>query len=131
MRALGLLGVYSSYAALLALAVIAVLIGFVAPVGPARSLKAFTPAAFVVAASLAQLYAFLFRQSASAFEELARLKREAKARGERAPTLADVKYSGKYDKVLAADRCMGNYLEQLLPFILSLTAYSILSLIHI
>ena len=124
--ALGHFGVYSAYAALAALAVTALKIGLAAPAGPARAVAACTPVLLVVAAAVAHLYAMLFSQSAAAFVALARLRGEAKARGERGPTLAEVKYGGnRPDAVLAADRCVGNYVEQLVPFLCALLAHAV------
>ena len=121
-----MLGVYTAYAGLLSVAAIAFLrVGFKAPAGPGRTLGAFAPVMFVVVASIAQLYAFLFQQSAAGFGEHARLKREARKRGEKAPALAEVKYSGRYGAVLAADRTVGNYTEQLAPFLVSVIGYAL------
>lgn len=125
MRALALLGVSTAYAGIATTAAIALRIGLSAPAGPARSLSAFTPVVLVIAAAAALLYVLLFTQSATAFGEHSRLKREAKCRGEKPPTLAEVKYGGRYEAILAADRCMGNYLEQLVPFLISLLGYAI------
>ena len=91
-----------------------------APPGPAATKEAFAPAAFVAAAAVCLLYSFLFGQSAAAFGEFSRLVSEAKARGEKPPKLNDVKYGGgKFSRVvLAADRTAGNYMEQLVPFLI-------------
>ena len=121
---LGRLGVYSAYTSFLAIAVTAYRVGF-APAGPVTTLKSAVPAALVVTAALAQYYALLFTQSTTAFAELSRLRRAYKERGEKPPVLSDVKYgNSKTDLVRAADRCMGNYLEQLLPFLVALAAHA-------
>jgi hypothetical protein len=64
-------------------------------------------------------------ESTGALREHSRLRHEAKARGEKPPSLADVKYGGKHDCCLANDRTVINYLEQLLPFLISLVCYSL------
>ena len=124
MKALALLGVYSAAAALFASAVLAWRAGPVPP-GPATTRAAFAPVAFVTGAAVALLYIFLFNQSATTFGEHAKLRQEAKARGEKAPQLAEVKYGGANGALLAANRCVGNYLEQLVPFLLSLLGHAL------
>ena len=125
MRALGLLGVYSGGAGVVAAAALAFSHGLRAPPGPAKSLDAATSVLFVLAGAIGMHYAFLFNQSATGFGELSRLRQLAKERGEKPPTLSDVKYGRTSARVLAADRCMGNFLEQLPPFVLSLLAYTL------
>jgi uncharacterized MAPEG superfamily protein len=49
---------------------------------------------------------------------------EAKARGEKPPKLDDVKYGGKFRAVLAGDRTAGNFMEQLLPFLIILFGHA-------
>ena len=122
-KVLALSGVCTAYAALFATVAVAWRAGPVPP-GPAKTLAAFAPVAFVTAACVALLYVFLFNQSAAAFGEHARKRREAKDRGDKAPQLAEVKY-GNSVAVLAANRCAGNYLEQLLPFLLSLYGHAL------
>ena len=124
MKALPLSGICSSSAALFATTVLAWRAGPVPP-GPATTQAAFVPVAFVAGAAIALLYIFLFHQSATSFGAHAELRREAKARGEKAPRLAEVKYGGNSGAVLAANRCVGNYLEQLVPFLLSLFGHAL------
>ena len=124
MKALPFSGVYSASAALFATAVLAWRAKPVPP-GPATTRAAFVPVALVTGAAVALLYIFLFNQSATTFGQLAELRREAKAGGKRAPRLAEVKYGGGNGAVLAADRLVGNYLEQLVPFLLSLFGHAL------
>ena len=84
--------------------------------------SAFAPVVLVTAAWALLYYAFLWDQSATAFVVLKDAKKKAKAEGKPPPSLADVKY-GRYSKsarVRAADRTVGNYLEQSPGFLVSL-----------
>ena len=91
------------------------------PEGPARDVEALAPVFLVSAAHMLLLYVLLFSQSSTAFKEHAKAKKEAKAKGGKIPSFVDVKYGGRaYSGVLAADRAVGNLLEQSLPFVLSL-----------
>jgi hypothetical protein len=84
--------------------------------------SAFAPVVLVTAAWALLYYAFLMDQSATAFVVLKDAKRKAAAEKKPTPTLADVKY-GKYSKgarMRVADRTVGNYLEQSVPFLTSL-----------
>ena len=98
-----------------------------AQTGPARTVRELGPVVVVTAAWVSLLYAFLFRQSYTAFTECHRLRREAHASGGSAPTMAEVKY-GRVPSVhvLAATRAVGNYLEQAPPFLLALYAHAAL-----
>lgn len=99
-------------------------VGLKAPDGPATTMHDFVPVAFVLAAAFARLYTLLFQQSATAFGELEIFRQAAKKRGEKPVTLSQIKYGGISEKVLRADRSMGNYLEQLMPFVFSLIGYA-------
>lgn len=82
----------------------------------------FAPVVLVTAAWALLYYAFLWDQSATAFVVLKDAKKKAKAEGKPPPSLSDVKY-GRYSKsarVRAADRTVGNYLEQSPGFLVSL-----------
>ena len=98
-----------------------------AQAGPARTAHELGPVVVVTAAWASLLYAFLFRQSYTAFAEWRRLRLEAHASGTPPPSLADVKYgrvgSGR---VLATTRTVGNYLEQAPPFLLALYLHAAL-----
>jgi len=82
----------------------------------------FTPVVLVTAAWALLYYAFLWDQSATGFAVLMDERDRAKAEGKPLPTLAAVKYGhhGKSARMLAADRTVGNYLEQSLAFLVSL-----------
>ena len=98
-----------------------------AQAGPARTARELGPVVVVTAAWIALLYAFLFRQSYTAFTEWHRLRREAQASGAAPPSMADVKYGRvPSTRVLAATRAVGNYLEQAPPFLLALYAHATL-----
>jgi hypothetical protein len=86
----------------------------------------FAPVVLVTAGWALLYYAFLFDQSATAFVVLKDAKRKAKMEGKPMPQLSDVKY-GRYSKsarVRASDRTVGNYLEQSVPFLVSLWAHA-------
>ena len=92
------------------------------PMGSPVDIALFAPVVLVTAAWALVYYAFLWDQSATAFVVLKDAKKKAKAEGKPPPSLADVKY-GRYSKsarVRAADRTVGNYLEQSPAFLLSL-----------
>ena len=95
--------------------------------GPSQSLAAMTPVFVVTAAWICLLYVFFMLQSITAFTEHARLKQAAKARDEKPPSFASVKY-GQVPSlaVLATTRTVGNYLEQAFPFLLSLYMHAVL-----
>jgi len=97
--------------------------------GPALGdLSLMAPITFPAGAAISMFYIFLFLQSASAFTAHAKLKAEARSRGEKAPLLSDVKYSRNglgVASVLAMDRTVGNFLEQALPFFLGLFLYAL------
>lgn len=83
------------------------------------------PTLFPAFVSIALFYVFLFVQSASAFSTHQVLKDEAKARGDKAPVLGDVKYGGKAIPVLRMERTVGNFLEQSVPFYLGLFLHAV------
>ena len=98
-----------------------------AQAGPARTAQELGPVVVVTAAWISLLYAFLFRQSYTAFTEWHHLRREAHAGGGSAPSMADVKYGRVANaRVLATTRAVGNYLEQAPPFLLALYAHAAL-----
>ena len=75
------------------------------------------------------MYMWLFNQSATAFAEHRRLKKEAKSEGAARPTprLADVKYgTASSPRMLCANRTVGNYLEQALPFLVAMYMHAVL-----
>ena len=122
---LGLLGVVVSLTGLVVVAFCSVNSRLEAPPGPARTPRDFTPVFLVTAAAVALLYAFLFNQSWTTYGVYAKLCKEAKSRGEKPPGYAGLKYGGGNSAVLAADRAAGNYMEQLVPFLLSLYGHAV------
>ena len=93
--------------------------------GPALSnIAALKPVFFPAAASICLFYTFLFAQSASAFTAHKTAKAEAAARGDKGPSLAEVKYGGTH--VRKWDRTVGNFLEQSLPFYFGMFLHAIL-----
>lgn len=95
--------------------------------GPAMAdIAALKPVFFPAAASICLLYVFLMAQSASAFAAHRKHKSQSALRGDKAPSLGEVKYGGKAVGVLMMDRTVGNFLEQALPFYLGLFLHAIL-----
>jgi hypothetical protein len=95
--------------------------------GPAQSVSDFIPVVYVTVSSILLYYVFLYNQSATVFVEFAKAKREhrdKKKEGE-APSLAKIKYGLDNFTVIAANRCAGNYGEQLIPFLISLYLHSL------
>lgn len=86
---------------------------------------ALVPALFVAVGTISLHYVLLFCQSRAAFTTMAALHQEARSRGERGPDLGTVKYGQKHKGTLWADRSVGNLLEQLPPFFLSLISYAL------
>ena len=85
------------------------------PEGPALEasdkIAALRPAALATIGATSLLYIFLYNQSRAAFVAFKLAKKEAKE-GSKVSFL-DIKYGGKSKVVLAADRAVGNMLEQL------------------
>eukprot|EP01082_Thalassiosira_pseudonana_P014791 g13351.t1 g13351 contig8:465505-467258(+) len=95
--------------------------------GPAQSVSDFIPVVYVTVSSILLYYVFLYNQSATVFVEFAKAKKEhrdKKKEGE-APSLAKIKYGLDNFTVIAANRCAGNYGEQLIPFLISLYLHSL------
>jgi hypothetical protein len=100
-----------------------------ASAGPATSVEALKPVLLVQAAHIFLLYVFLFLQSGTAFLAHIKLRAVAKAKDSaaKAPTLAEVKYGGILSvDMLAADRTVANYLEQSIPFLVSMYLHAAL-----
>lgn len=96
---------------------------------PAATVHALGPVFVVTAAWVCLLYIWLFNQSVTAFAEHRRLRREAKAEAAARPPprLADVKYGTvPSPRMLVANRTVGNYLEQALPFLVALYTHAAL-----
>eukprot|EP01051_Picozoa_sp_SAG22_P021809 SAG22_NODE_4968_length_1120_cov_1.215475_1_plen_211_part_00 len=77
---------------------------------------------------VALYFAFLFFQSASKFRAHDLLKAAAKAKDEKAPGFAAVKYGSAGNKfgALIGDRTAGNMLEQSIPFLTGLALHAVL-----
>ena len=69
-------------------------------------------------------YAFLYYQSATTFVEFAALEKEYKEQNMGEPSLNKLKYGKDNRNILAADRGVGNYMEQLIPFGVFLFLYA-------
>ena len=123
--ALGLLGMYSACASVGVIATVALRTGLSAPTGPAKTIASCVPVTFVMAACVALFYAFAFNQSSTAWTEHARLKSEAKKAGEKPPKFNEVKYGTLSTKLHNANRTLGNFWEQLVPFLVSLLGYAL------
>lgn len=102
-----------------------------AAAGPATSAADYIPVFFVTTAVLALLYGFYWNQSYTAFSEYFRLKEDyennhhnKKSDDPRPPSLMALKNGYENKAVLAANRCAGNLLEQLVPFLVSMYAYA-------
>ena len=92
---------------------------------PAESKDDYVPVFYVSAASIFMFYAFLFNQTMTVFLEFSRLMKEYKEKKrEVKPSFSELKYGTDNMKVLAANRCAGNFLEQLIPFIVALYAHA-------
>lgn len=93
--------------------------------GPASSSKEYTPILFVAAAALALLYVFYCFQGYTTFCEQNRMKKEnSKAEFESHPSVFRQQHGKSSKAILAADRCAGNLLEQMTPFLGSIFAYA-------
>jgi len=97
-----------------------------APIGSPALVTAMAPASRVTVASMLLYYIFLFVQTSTAFFTNTKAKEAAAARGDKAPSFRSIKYSNATNSgaVLRADRTVGNYLEQLPPFLVSLWLYA-------
>ena len=92
---------------------------------PAQNSNDYIPAFYVTAAALCMLYVFLFNQTGTVFIEHGKAKRAYREKKtDKKPTLLQLKYSHDNIHILAADRCAGNFLEQLVPFLVSVWCYA-------
>ena len=106
--------------------------------GPVTKMEDFIPVFHVISAALCLHYIFLYQQSFASFDVLKREVRkykqqkvelEASKKGDYdkpvKPTLASIKYSPLDNvEILKADRCVGNFIEQVIPFFIALCGYS-------
>jgi hypothetical protein len=124
-KLLPLSGIFSCIASIIVLMAVAWNHGSSSCEGPAASSKDYASILFVATAALALLYAFLFLQSYTAFTEFARLKRAYRdKKTDIKPSLIGVKYGTESNAMLAVNRCAGNLLEQMVPFLVSLYGYA-------
>ena len=115
--------VYCSLAGIFAMLVLSFQEGIASD--PAETKEDYIPLVFVVAASLFMHYAFLYYQSATTFIEFAALEKEYKEQNiQGEPSLNKLKYGKENRNILAADRGVGNYMEQLIPFGVFLFLYA-------
>jgi hypothetical protein len=124
-KLLPLSGIFSCIASIIVLMAVAWNHGSSSCQGPAASSEDYAPILFVATAALALLYAFYWLQSYTCFAEYARLKkayREKKT--DKKPSFDGIKYGTESKAVLAANRCAGNLLEQMVPFLVSMFAYA-------
>eukprot|EP00967_Tisochrysis_lutea_P127196 scaffold215996_cov32-Tisochrysis_lutea.AAC.2 len=141
------LGIGAAMAGFFGTAYAAVSRGFCAPPGPAIKFaplgttkaqlaqpalqtcgdvfRALVPTLFVVAGAISFLYGLLFLQARAGYTTTMQLKETARKKGEKPPTLLGVKYLSKELGTLWADRSVGNFLEQFVPFLVSLFAYAL------
>lgn len=105
----------------------------VAPAGPAQSVKAMAPVVAATGGFIALHYFVLFMQSFTGFSVAKSVRDAARKKGEELPSpvksLRDVKYSSAYTThpdMLQANRTVGNHMEQMVPFLLSLYGHALL-----
>jgi hypothetical protein len=92
---------------------------------PAESAKDYVPVVYVTAAAICMLYTFFFNQSVTVFWEFSRLNTEYENKKIlEKPSFKNLKYGSDNRNTLAAARCSGNFLEQLLPFFFSIFGYA-------
>lgn len=92
---------------------------------PASSRTDFIPIAYVAVSSMLLYYIFLMCQSAVSFHEFFKAKNEyynKKKDGVEKPSIVKIKYGSENANVLAANRTVANYTEQIIPFLVSLFA---------
>ena len=124
-KLLPLSGIVSCYSAIGVLSIAGYNHGTTQYQGPATSVQDYKPLVFVTGSVLSLLYNYYWVQSYTTFSEYFRLRAEAKKRGEKPPQLNHLKYGRIENKPIEiADRCAGNLLEQLVPFLCSMIAYA-------
>jgi hypothetical protein len=117
METLAGLGVVTGCSAFLAAGVAGFRVGLSSPAGPIRTLSACGPVALVSAGTVALLYTFLFHQSRVGYAAFQKTSAESKKTGSKMPSFTEIKYGHLHPSVVAADRTVGNLLEQLAPFL--------------
>ncbi|CAJ1955605.1 unnamed protein product [Cylindrotheca closterium] len=108
--------------------------------GPAQNLKDYVPVLYVTASAIFLLYTLFWNQGYTTFTEHEALQQRFEKEGyqnvdghhdndgdpnhNKGPSLTQVKYGGQNKKIRNADRFVGNLQEQMIPFLISMYAYS-------
>jgi len=87
--------------------------------------SALIPSFFVLAATVALFYVFLFLQSTATFTAHSQARAEARKSDKKAPTLQEVKYTNP-KATWCANRTVGNYMEQWPCFVVALLLHALL-----
>eukprot|EP00560_Eucampia_antarctica_P007661 CAMPEP_0197823690 /NCGR_PEP_ID=MMETSP1437-20131217/1012_1 /TAXON_ID=49252 ORGANISM="Eucampia antarctica, Strain CCMP1452" /NCGR_SAMPLE_ID=MMETSP1437 /ASSEMBLY_ACC=CAM_ASM_001096 /LENGTH=160 /DNA_ID=CAMNT_0043422979 /DNA_START=195 /DNA_END=674 /DNA_ORIENTATION=+ len=135
---------YSAVASFLTVVVVAYQYGIpTGGEGPGQSAEDYIPVFFVTVATILLLYIFLFQQGGTAVLEHERLwgeyleMKQAREKSSpntktsllnnnlQKPSMVEIKYWSKNLSVLAADRCAGNFQEQMIPFLITLYSYAV------
>ncbi|KAL7505960.1 hypothetical protein ACHAXN_003350 [Cyclotella atomus] len=89
---------------------------------PASSRTDYIPIAYIAVSSMLVYYIFLMCQSAVSFYEFFKAEHEYynKKKGGVKPSVIKIKYGSENFNVLAANRTVANYSEQIIPFLVSL-----------
>ncbi|EJK45114.1 hypothetical protein THAOC_36293 [Thalassiosira oceanica] len=89
------------------------------------SIRVYAFLSSVTAAAMAMYYVFLFRQSTVSFAEFEKALREYKAKKtDVKPSIGRIKYDLGNPNILAVTRTVGNYNEQLAPFLIGMYLYA-------
>mmetsp|Transcript_21530 Transcript_21530/g.49357 ORF Transcript_21530/g.49357 Transcript_21530/m.49357 type:complete len:193 (-) Transcript_21530:107-685(-) len=125
LKYLPLSGVYSLTLVLLYIAYLAAGGHGDAATGPAANIDDYAPVVYVTAAAMAMYYVFLFRQSTVSFAEFEKALRDYKEKKiDVRPSIGRIKYDLGNPNILAATRTVGNYNEQLVPFLIGMYLYA-------
>lgn len=93
--------------------------------GKALTSLDYIPIIYVTAATIVAYYIFLFQQSAVVFIEFQKARQAYyEKKIEEKPSFAEMKYGSENLNILAANRCAGNFNEQMTPFLISLYMYA-------
>eukprot|EP00980_Cylindrotheca_fusiformis_P008582 scaffold1823_cov108-Cylindrotheca_fusiformis.AAC.3 len=118
-------GIITSLAGMAAVVAVAWKHGTAGYDAPASTSKDYVPIFLVSVASVCFLYALFYVQSYTAFSEFARMSKEYKEKKtDKKPSLVGIKYGSESMAMLAIDRTVGNLMEQMIPFLLSLFGYA-------
>jgi hypothetical protein len=92
----------------------------ISPKGPAKTNADYIPVVYVTVASMLLYYIFLFYQSATAFMELRKAENNyGKKKTDEKPNMLKIKYGPNNYNVHVMNRTVQNYLEQIVPFLVS------------